>query len=180
MKIQFGPITSRRDLSSAVGRLPRSLVGRVPDPTGAVKRILRKGGDKAVELIRHAYLVKAGGGRDAAGLKWAPLKPSTLAAKKRAGAPRDILINSRSLLGSIGVGDKSVVSLSALPSRPNAITLGTDVPYAEFHHNGTIHMPARPLWPDPSRWPPQWWRQIGDAMARQLMLELQAGNKRRK
>jgi hypothetical protein len=42
------------------------------------------------------------------------------------------------------------------------VILGTNRRWAGVHHKGSRngHIPARPLWPDPTRWPTRWWGQI--------------------
>lgn len=43
--------------------------------------------------------------------------------------------------------------------------IGTSREWAWTHHRGTARIPKRELWPDPSRWPEQWWDEITQAGA---------------
>lgn len=49
---------------------------------------------------------------------------------------------------------------NVLESRPGAVIVGTNVPYALAHHRGGLHLPRRRLWPDPEKWPPRWWSEL--------------------
>lgn len=168
---------SRAAVTAYVRGLGKRLSGKVADPTGATRRVVRAGAEKALELVRMSFVVRSKGGTDATGLKWKPLKPATLKAKRKAGEPPDALVRSGSLLGSLGVGAKKGLSVKAITLRdsPAAIAIGTDIPYAAHHHRGTKSLPRRPLWPDPKDWPAAWWQQIANAMASQMAKELAAG-----
>lgn len=65
-------------------RLPAMLAGRSPDETnGGVQALLTTLGLTALAIIRDAYVVKARGGTDEAGLRWAQLSPKTIAYSRR-------------------------------------------------------------------------------------------------
>jgi hypothetical protein len=71
-------------LKNFLRRLPRILAGTSPDTTrGGVKAVLTRMGMVALAIIREAFVVKAGGGVDASGMKWEPLKPETIAYSRR-------------------------------------------------------------------------------------------------
>lgn len=74
------------------------------------------------------------------GQPWAPLKPATIAEKQRRGYPLSILVRTGELERSL-----SIRSLSIERLYPQRMTLGTRVPYAHFHQDGTSRMPARNL-----------------------------------
>lgn len=74
---------SRASLLRALQQLPALLAGRLHDPTGEVRRLYVRLGLVALSVIRASFVVKARGGTDAAGLKWAPLAPSTVRARLR-------------------------------------------------------------------------------------------------
>lgn len=166
----------RLQIRAALSRLPAILAGLEHDPTGLVADLHLAVGSVALSLIREAFVTRAAGGTDEAGLRWEPLAEST-AARRGLGAQilRDtgILLNSLSPLGPDNV----------LEARPGTIAIGTNVPYASYHHEGTPRMPARPLWPDPATWPDSWWAQITAAFldgAKLVAAELvkQAGARR--
>jgi phage gpG-like protein len=70
---------------------------------------------------------------------WAPLAESTVAQKAAHGFPLDPLIRTGELRDSLTdpnrAGDKG----------PKQFSYGTDVPYAEYHQEGTDRMPSRPV-----------------------------------
>ncbi|MBS7703314.1 phage virion morphogenesis protein [Chelatococcus asaccharovorans] len=68
---------------------------------------------------------------DPSGTPWAPLKPSTVAQKRKGGG---ILVESARLMNSI---TSDVVGLEA--------RIGTNVFYSVYHQTGTKHMPAREI-----------------------------------
>ena len=49
---------------------------------------------------------------------------------------------------------------------PNEVVIGSNVPYAGTHQNGTRHVPARPFLPVKGRIPPAYMPAIGLAAAR--------------
>lgn len=76
---------------------------------------------------------------------WAPLADSTIRRKEAGGWPLDPLVRTGDLKESLT--DPGL----AADSGPQHMIYGTDVDYAQFHQEGTIHMPARQLIPDPYR-----------------------------
>lgn len=74
----------KADLKRFLKSLPAILSGEIPDPTGGgVRALYTRLGMAALAIIRDAFVVKARGGMDAAGLKWAPHAPSTIAHRLR-------------------------------------------------------------------------------------------------
>jgi hypothetical protein len=65
----------RQILAAAVG----IAAGHTPDSTGTVQDMQLRMGMEALSIVRDAYVVKAQGGTDEAGLSWPPLKPETIA-----------------------------------------------------------------------------------------------------
>jgi hypothetical protein len=71
--------------------------GSGPDQSGLARGIALAVGMEALSIIRNDFLVRARGGTDASGLKWKPLQPATIAArrppsqKKRGERPRGLL-----------------------------------------------------------------------------------------
>jgi hypothetical protein len=74
---------NRTDVRAALARLPGLLSGRTPDPSGIVHETMRRLGEEALNRIHGAYLHKARGGVDEAGISWPPLKPETVAYKRQ-------------------------------------------------------------------------------------------------
>lgn len=67
--------SSKRKVKALIRSLPKNLRG--------AKTLWVRIGLTALKLIHEAFLVKAKGGTDAAGLSWPPLAPSTIAYKRR-------------------------------------------------------------------------------------------------
>lgn len=63
-------------------QLAAVLSGRQADTSGIAKAFLMTIGYAALSDIRQAYVTKARGGTDAMGVKWAPLKPETIANRR--------------------------------------------------------------------------------------------------
>lgn len=76
------------DVRRALGRIPGAASGRrVPTGWSALTRQLQvRVGLQALDLIQQAFVVKARGGTDEAGERWAPLAPSTIL--RRTAKPR--------------------------------------------------------------------------------------------
>lgn len=159
--------TTEEDLLAFVRSLPARLTGRTTDPTGISRRVLRACALKTLELLQKAYRDRARGVADESGLKWVPLKKETVERKKRLGQNRGILIATEQLVRSFAP-DKMGVYLRIIREKAGSADVGTDVPYAVFHHRGTRTLPKRPLWPDPADWPARWWREILRAMSEEL------------
>lgn len=96
------------------------------------QKALQAAGTVLVSLAKRAF-----NEADVRPLPWDPLKPATIAAKKRKGYSEGILKASGALMKSpriIEVTDTSV-------------RVGTDRPYARYHQEGTSKMPPRPFFP---------------------------------
>lgn len=148
----------RSEARRLLAAVPALVSGRTPDPTGLVRSLQLLAGQAALALIKDAFVTKSRGGTDGAGDRWEPLKPATVAHRRQgrgAGAP-EILRDTGVLLNSLSPG----VAGNVLDAKPGEIIVGSNVPYARFHHEGTDTIPARRLWPEPRRWPAPWWRDI--------------------
>lgn len=72
---------------------------------------------------------------------WAPLAPSTVAAKRRGGYRPEILRRTDALMRSLTVaGDPNEV----VEIGKQELTFGSRLPYADLHQTGTHRMPKRP------------------------------------
>jgi hypothetical protein len=77
---------TRREVLRLLGRLGRVLSGRAGAPTGASAALRSVGvrvGLAALGHVHQAFVVKARGGTDEAGLRWAPLSWRTVAYSRR-------------------------------------------------------------------------------------------------
>ena len=78
---------SRADVTRIALQLAQVLAGRQPDTHGVARGFLLSLGFAALSDIKEAYIVKARGGTDEMGIKWKPLAPATIAARRV--GPRD-------------------------------------------------------------------------------------------
>lgn len=169
-------VSARRpEVQRVIASLIPLLSGRQPDPTGGVQRLQLLAGMVALSLIKDAYVIKARGGMDAAGDKWAPLSEETLArrrqriTKKKKGRkgqeePKDeILRDTGILLNSLSPGVDP--PFQVLRTEPGVVIVGTNVTCAKYHHSdkprkmkkdGTPKLPQRRLWPTVDKWPSKW------------------------
>ena len=69
---------------------------------------------------------------------WPPLKPATIAEKKRLGYPLDPLIRT-------GRYYREATNVRAAKITPGTLRHTIRVPYAVYHEYGTRRMPARPV-----------------------------------
>lgn len=95
--------------------------------------------DFALNMIGEGALFGGDGGKGG----WAPLSPRTVREKARAGYGAMPILWRRGTLGeSLAIkgaeGNVSVVTATG-------VTLGTDIPYAHYHQEGTRKMPARKI-----------------------------------
>lgn len=166
MKIVLRTKADRARVLAALATIPALLSGKTADPTGAAELVARAMGIAAASLVREAFVVKARGGTDSAGESWVPLKESTVKGRRQgtgATGQVEILRDTDRLLASLGPG--------AVQTSPGQVSVGMNVEYAQFLHEGTKTIPPRRLWPEPKRWPEQWWEEIGE-VARQAVVNL--------
>lgn len=79
-----------------------------------------------------------GGGRG--GKKWAPLSRAYSRWKERVAPGRPILVLTGDLVLSLTTQTGDTIQ----NEQPLSLSLGTKLPYAKYHQNGTRRMPARP------------------------------------
>lgn len=163
---------SREDALRMLRSLPATLAGKAADPTGLARGVMLLAAVQASSLVRQAFVVKSRGGTDEAGITWTPLDPKTVA-RRRSGLrkgqkrkkgtqppPVEMLRDTGRLLASLtptqdGPGPGGIVRVER-----GFVLVGTNVKYAAAQHYGTRHIPARPFWPEPGRWPERWKRAI--------------------
>ncbi len=108
----------------------------------------------------------------AAAAAWVKLRAEggarTLRDRFSIGGQVEILRDTGLLKNSLSPG-VSADAAGASPPRVKAqvfrlgrgeVIVGTNRQGAAAHHRGLGHVPRRPLWPDPSRWPARWWAVI--------------------
>jgi phage gpG-like protein len=211
-------ITDRGTLIDAMHRIPQ--VARAGGP--AADAMMVRIGQSILGHIKRAFIVKARGGTDEAGERWAPLSKKTIAysrgrrtnvergrdnrpsqalnkkqqerwwqlyrqglamtggdkkhAARRAwaivkgegaktlfdkysGRQAEILRDTGLLLNSLSPGIKTENQIFHIGH--GEIVVGTNRKGAAMHHNGVPgRIPRRRLWPQPSKWPSHWWRDI--------------------
>ena len=151
---------SRSEARRLLASVPAICAGRVPDPTGVVRSLHLLLGQVALAHVKKAFVTKAAGGTDEAGDRWEPLGQDTIDGRRvgrGVGVPQ-ILRDTGVLLNSLSPGGPG----NLIDAIPGGVSIGTSVPYARYHHEGTKTIPARRLWPEPYRWPDSWWISIAD------------------
>ncbi|QKY78961.1 hypothetical protein Jinkies_13 [Arthrobacter phage Jinkies] len=78
--------------------------------------------------------------------KWAPLSPLYGRWKARVRPGKPLLVFDGDLKKTMTMPGKGIYII-----RPTSMTVGTAVPYAKYHQNGTPTMPARKLIGDPRK-----------------------------
>lgn len=92
---------TREELNQLLSGFFRALVGDGPDPHGVVRGIQLRLGVALLSKIQQAFIVKARGGTDECGIKWPPLKRSTIAQRR----------TTREERAALGIGGKRVRGL---------------------------------------------------------------------
>ncbi len=78
---------TKRQLLKKLSKIGRVVSGK--SPSQAAKKMLTGIGETVLDLVSKAFIEKAAGGTDEAGLKWRPLSPKTVAySRKHAGVPK--------------------------------------------------------------------------------------------
>ena len=121
---------------------------------------------RILTLVKQNFVIKSAGGTGIDGDPWAPLSPSTLAARARKGTGSKFYA---AILRDTGVLFNSLYAEVS----SDEIVIGTNTEYARYHHEGTSRMPARPLWPRPL--PRVWLEEIRDALQAGIKLQMRAG-----
>jgi len=80
----------------------------------------------------------------AGGFSWATLAVATIREKRRLGLRRGILRRTDKLLRSVTMVNQEFTILKIFK---NSYQRGTSHPAAQFHQEGTKHMPSRPIVP---------------------------------
>jgi phage gpG-like protein len=176
---------TRAELIQSLQSLPAVLSGRLPDPLGLGKVFFTHIGNAVLKLIQDDFLVKSKGGTGAGGVAWAPLKESTLERRRRKGIEHEeILKQTESLLESLTPDQNNAVDAVRIAGQVfeyavGSITVGTDIPYADYHQNGTAYMPPRPIVPLSGDLPVEWESAVDQAIeeAFQVVIEIMVRSK---
>ncbi len=148
------------------------MLGSLPDLARTSAPLQVRLGLTLLGRIKNAFIVKAKGGTDEAGLRWKPLAPLTK--KLRRGKPPYLILRDTGLLlnsltpGAItpGASTPPVVPEQVFRLNPGVVTIGTVRPWAWAHHQGLPFrrppLPQRRLWPEVSHWPSSWWLDLAE------------------
>lgn len=112
-----------------------------------VRRIYERAADRLLDRIRTDYLIKANGGRDAAGIRWEDTRARQLTGEM-------MMFRTGTLFASLRVEPTA---------RGLLIHVNEDqCPYARFA------LSSRPAWPPDGRIPDEWWRIVTDEILKGL------------
>lgn len=159
--------------------LPAVISGRLPDPLGLGKVFFTYIGNAVLKLIQDDFVVKSNGGAGAGGVTWAPLKEATLERRRRKGIEHEeILKQTEALLESLTPDQNNAVDAARIAGQVfeyavGSITVGSDVPYADYHQNGTAYMPARLIVPLSGDLPVEWESAVDEAIAEALQTAIE-------
>ena len=117
--------------------------------------------------------------RKAAAIAWARIKKEGARTKLDVFGSRrvEILRDTGILFNSLSPGTLSAGGADASYSAPpgqvvrmgaNDLVVGTNVPYATYHHNAKNPRAHRPLWPEPDQVPQAWHEDFAETAARGL------------
>lgn len=82
---------SREELRQALRLLPAVLAGETPDTLNVSRGIKLRLAVAFLSQVQQAFLVKARGGRDEAGIRWQPLSPATVARRRLGPGDRKLI-----------------------------------------------------------------------------------------
>lgn len=91
-------------LRQVLATLPAILAGRAPDLHGIAKALQLRLGNALLSQIHQDFVVKSRGGTGRDGVKWAPLRPETIARRKRTRA--DVAAGNRARRAAVAAGRK--------------------------------------------------------------------------
>ena len=158
-----------KDLRKLLADLPRLLTGKVPDPYRVARGFRTRLGSALLGEVQRDFVTKSRGGTGRDGVKWPPLAPGTLAARRRksGGAAVEILHATGDLYRSLSPGVEG--RPSAAPGQvmrlsTNRVVAGSS--RKPWHHRGGKHLPARPMWPASGKIPKAWKPALKVAMKR--------------
>lgn len=182
-----------------IAQLPTILAGRAADAAQVARGVQLRVATALLSQVQQDFLVKSRGGTGKDGVKWPPLSPRTVAARRRTKADekafrsakkRDPKLTALAFYGSRTVDmlrDTARLLRSLTPGvedRPAAnpdqvirlgrgqLILGSNCPYLGTHQFGSKHVPARPVFPLRGVVPAAYWPSIYAAFARGIVAAL--------
>lgn len=135
-------------------------ISGVPEAAGRLDAIAERATDldPVIEGIHQAFMALEKARFDAEGPGWAPLAPSTVAAKARKGQSDRILVATGAMEASfetagaeghvfdvVPTGDGLTVEMGSEYRSPTQSGRWKQTALGAFHQAGTIRMPARPV-----------------------------------
>lgn len=175
---------TRANLVRSLKLIPLVLSGKYPDALGLGPLFWGYIGNAALAFLHTDYEARMRGGSALDGSAWAPLSDATLAKRRREGrGDGDILRESYALLESLKPGIEQFaagVVGQVFDVEPGGVTVGSAVPYADFHQQGVPgRLPARPIVPVDGQIPQPWEgfieASMEEAMLKVIEVVLQAG-----
>ena len=91
-------------LRQVLAQLPGILAGRIPDTHGIARGLQLRLGNVLLSQIYQDFVTKSRGGTGRDGVKWAPLKPETIARRKR--SKGDVAAGKRARKAAAASGQK--------------------------------------------------------------------------
>ena len=164
---------TKAELLAALNKLPGVLSNAEPDPYGLSIVFMAEVGAAALRCVYDDFRAKSDGGTGRDGVKWADLAESTLERRRAKGIVHDaILRETEALRQSLEPGSMAPGQVFRLEQ--GSVTVGSEIPYADHHQNGTPRMPARPIVPVDGAIPPGWEAELQEGAARGMekVLEL--------
>ena len=163
---------SRAAIRQAIAAIPQT--ARSGD--AIANEMMTRCGMATLRRIKLAFVTKARGGTDEAGESWVPLSPYTLRRRRYRKKPPpsnsvEILRDTGLLLNTLSPGVET--GLNVFRVLPGEVIVGTNRKWAGIHHRGSRNgrIPQRRLWPEPSKWPSNWWLDILET-ARQGLIDI--------
>ena len=133
---------TRRQLAEALSRLGPTLAGRIPDPTGIADALMLRMATVLLAANKAAYIDRARGGTDAAGLAWAPLSPSTVRQRRRSPSDRRAI---RQRFDALTPAEKKALQKVSRDARSRALANGLSRTRAEAVGQAAATRAARRL-----------------------------------
>lgn len=170
---------TRADLLARLRAMPAALSGMPVRGIRVAQKAWRACALELLEIIRESFEEKGTGAVDRAGVRWRPLTPQTIRAKKLRYRSKKKQEGALANPETIGV-DTGALLRSLSPGRPGNILevyaggarVGSSIDYADEFHK------ERPMWPGPGKgeWPVLWLERLGIALGNAVAQGLIAGS----
>lgn len=113
---------TKSELRAILRSIPAVLAGRSPDPYGVARDIQLRMGVALLSQVQQDFVTKARGGTGRDGITWAPLKPATIARRRRSAS--DKRVARQQIAAAKQAGTKRPTILELYGSRP--VEIGRD------------------------------------------------------